>query len=208
MTPEEIQSLFTADDGSFRFARWAYPIAPSVFGVDDATISVFKGAFEAVVTLAGHKMIEMDPEMGTNAPVFCVADWEELANADHMVKLVPEIAALTERLRESDANQYRVFRFDETGAIRAVLLFLRIDEQLSQVPADVLALTQVVQTMLTWSDSAFRTRSPLARADDTTILRPEIADLIRAAYDPVLPTVATDPSHALRLAARMGQGAS
>jgi hypothetical protein len=34
-------------------------------------------------------------------------------------------------------------------------------------------------------------------------LRPEIAAVIRAAYDPVLPVAATDPSHALRLAARM-----
>ena len=32
---------------------------------------------------------------------------------------------------------------------------------------------------------------------------PEIADLIRAAYDPVMPAVATDASHALRLSARV-----
>ena len=37
-------------------------------------------------------------------------------------------------------------------------------------------------------------------------MRPEIAGLIRAAYEPVLPDVAKDKSHALRLAARMGMG--
>ena len=32
---------------------------------------------------------------------------------------------------------------------------------------------------------------------------PDLAALIRAAYDPLLPLAATDPAHALRLAARM-----
>lgn len=32
---------------------------------------------------------------------------------------------------------------------------------------------------------------------------PDLAALIRAAYDPVLPAAATDASHALRLAARI-----
>ena len=38
---------------------------------------------------------------------------------------------------------------------------------------------------------------------DAPARRPEIAGVIRAAYDPVLPAVATDASHALRLAARL-----
>jgi hypothetical protein len=37
------------------------------------------------------------------------------------------------------------------------------------------------------------------------MLRPEIAGVIRAAYDPVLPAMAQDPSHALRLAARLSR---
>jgi hypothetical protein len=36
-----------------------------------------------------------------------------------------------------------------------------------------------------------------------TVLRPEIAGVIRAAYDRVMPSVAHDPSHALRLSARV-----
>jgi hypothetical protein len=35
------------------------------------------------------------------------------------------------------------------------------------------------------------------------MLRPEIADVIRAAYDPVMPSMARDASHALRIAARV-----
>ena len=72
-------------------------------------------------------------------------------------------------------------------------------------PAETLALAQVVQSVLLWSDTAFRQMSPLAvlPGGGPTILRPEIGNLIRAAYDPVLPPVARDPSHALRLFARM-----
>lgn len=47
-------------------------------------------------------------------------------------------------------------------------------------------------------------RSALARIEGgATIRRPVIAGVIRAAYDPVLPPVAIDASHALRLSARM-----
>jgi hypothetical protein len=78
-----------------------------------------------------------------------------------------------------------------------------MDEHLSAVPAETLALSQIVQSILLWSDTAFRTRSPLAVVESKTLLRPDIATLIRAAYDPVLPGFSDDPSHALRLAARM-----
>jgi hypothetical protein len=57
--------------------------------------------------------------------------------------------------------------------------------------------------MLLWSDLAFQDRSPLMEAGQTTVLRPDIAGLLRAAYDPVLPDCAKGATHALRLAARM-----
>ena len=60
-----------------------------------------------------------------------------------------------------------------------------------------------MQTILLWSDTAFRAQSPLAVVGDKTVLRPDIAGLIQAAYDPVLPDAAQDPSCALRLAARI-----
>ena len=71
------------------------------------------------------------------------------------------------------------------------------------VPAETMALSQVVQSILLWSDLAVRDRSPLAVAGETTILRPEIAGLIRAAYDAVMSAAASDPAPALRLAARL-----
>ncbi len=49
---QTIEQLFTRADGAYVFARWGRPIVPVVFGVDDASLAVFKGAIEAVVTLA------------------------------------------------------------------------------------------------------------------------------------------------------------
>ena len=74
---------------------------------------------------------------------------------------------------------------------------------MAKVPADTLALSQAVQSILLWSDRAFTEASPLAVADGVAVLRPEIAGVIRAAYDPVMPAVAQDASHALRLFARL-----
>jgi len=69
---------------------------------------------------------------------------------------------------------------------------------------DGVALGQVVQTILLWSDRAFTDRSALGQlADGRVVLRPDIGALIRAAYDPVLPAMSRDPAHALRLAARL-----
>jgi hypothetical protein len=77
-----------------------------------------------------------------------------------------------------------------------------MDDHLAAVPAETLALSQAVQTILLWSDRAFMDGSPLAVIKGNAVLRPEVADVIRAAYDPVMPPFADDPSHALRLAAR------
>lgn len=205
MTPDEIEALFTRESGEFLFARWGRPIVPVVFGVQDETLATVKGAFEAVVALAGHKMAETDPELGVNCMVFFFRDWQELPEVPDLDRLIPDLGPLVERLVAADANQYRIFRFEEDGAIRAAFVFLRMDGELSNIPAETLALSQVVQTVLLWSDAAFRNASPLAIAGEATILRPDIAGLIRAAYDPVLPGAAQDPSYALRLFARLEQ---
>lgn len=199
----DVSQFFTRADGQYLCARWGRPIVPVVFGVDDATLAVFKGAFEAVVTLAGHKMDEVDTELGANLMVFFCTDWDEMTEVPHLDKLVPDLEPLVARLKKADANQYRIFRFDEARAIRAAFVFIRMDENLQSIGVDALTLNQAVQTILLWSDRAFDTTPPLAQINGKTVLRPEIAAIIRAAYDPVMPAVATDASHALRLAARM-----
>lgn len=204
MTADEITSLFTRSSGEYAFARWGRPIAPIVFGVTDDTIGVVKGALEAVMVLSGHQLAETDPELGSNLMMFFFLDWDELLDVPDLDRLVPDLAPLVARLKEADANQYRIFRFDEQGAIKACFVFLRMDQHLSDVPAETLALSQVVQSVLLWSDTAFRGQSPLGQTESgAVLLRPDVSNLIQAAYDPVMPAVAHDASHALRLAARV-----
>ena len=202
MTPEQVQQFFTRGDGQYLFARWGRPIVPVVFGVDDATLAVVKGAVEAVVTLAGHKMAETDPELGANLMLFFFRDWAELPQVPNLDRLVPELGPLVERLQAAGANQYRIFRFDADGAIKAAFVFLRMDDHLAALPAEDLALAQAAQVICLWSDRAFAETSPLGQVAGRVILRPDVAAVIRAAYDRMLPVVARDASHAYRLAAR------
>ena len=98
-----------------------------------------------------------------------------------------------------------MFRYDADGAIRAGIVFIRLAGGLEEMPAGDLGLVQAANAMLSWGPEAFQAVPPLARVEGGTVLHPVIAGIIRAAYEPVLPAVARDPSHALRLAARLGQ---
>lgn len=204
---EEITAMFTRAGGEYLFARWGRPIVPVVFGVDAATLATVKGAVEAVVALAGHKMAETDPELGANLMIFFFRDWQELLEVPNLDQLIEGLAELVVRLDDAGANQYRVFRFDAAGAIRACFAFIRMDAALDEVPAETIALSQAVQMILLWSEQAFAAHPALAMAQGVTVLRPEVAAVIRAGYDPVMPAVAHDASHALRLAARVRMGA-
>lgn len=205
MDATEVERFFTRSDGSYLFARWGRPLAPIVFGVEDETLSVVKGAAEALCVACNHKMTDADPELGSNLMVFFGRSWDEYLDIPGLDRLIPELPSLVDRLNAADANQYRIFRFDQAGAIRACFVMLRMDAHLQNVSADTLALSQMVQSMVLWSDQAFQDQSALAVTDSGhTILRPEVAALLRAAYDPVMPAMAQDKSHALRLAARMG----
>lgn len=205
MTPQEVAAFFTRADGEYLFARWGRPIVPVVFGVDDASLRVVKGAFEAVVALAGHQMAETDPELGANVMVFFIRDWAELPNVRKLDQLIPDLGALCDRLAARDANQYRLFRFDPDGAIKAAFVFLRMDAHLSEMPAEDVALAQAAQVICLWSDKAFAQSSPLARVGERVILRPDVTAVIQAGYDPMMPKVAHEASHALRLWARSQQ---
>ena len=202
-TPEAVAALFTRSNGDYAFARWGRPIAPVIFGVDDATLATFKGAVQAMVALARHDTAETDPELGANLMIFFARTWDELLDVPNLGQLVPDLAPLVARLNGAGANQYRFFRFDARGAIKAAFVFLRMDDHLSQTPAQDLALAQAAQIMCLWSDTAFAARPVLADAGGVAVLRDDIAAVIRAAYAPVLPQFSSDASHALRLWARL-----
>lgn len=202
MDINRVETFFTGPKG-YRFARWGRPIVPVVFGVEDTTLQTLKGAIEAVVALAGHKMAETDPELGANLLFFFFRDWDELGGVKDLDHIIPDFEELLARLKKADANSYRLFRFDEAGGIKAAFVFMRADAEMLTLPAEDLALSEAIKCMLLWADSAFKDFAPLVKAEGTVVLRPELGDLIRAAYDPVMPLVADDASHALRLAARV-----
>lgn len=188
MTPEQITALFTGKDGSFLCARWGRPVAPVVFGLADESLDIFRGAIRAGFAHAGHPVAETDPEMGANLMLFFVRDWDEMADIPDLDRLTGQ-ADLPARLSASRADQYRIFRFDADGGIRACMIFVRMTGALADSHPGLLA-------------EALMMRSALSFAGEITPSA-ELASLIRAAYDPVLPVAATDPGHALRLAARM-----
>ena len=210
MEVEAAEALFTGADGDYRFARWGRPIVPVVFGVDDATLPIVKGAIEAVVATAGHKMAETDPELGANLMLFFLAEWDELLPVPRLEEMLPDLPSLVARLNAAGAYQYRTFRSDEDGAIKACFAFVRLAGDMAAQPAEAVALGQAVGAMLTWAGDAFRAR-PILAADPETgrmVVRPDIAAVLRAAYDPMMPAVSQDTAHALRLAARIPAGLS
>ena len=203
MEPDAVARHFATPEG-YRFARWGRPIVPVVFGIDDESLAVVKAGIEATVFAAGHRMAETDPELGANLMVFFLRDWDDMTAVPDLGHMIPDLPALLGRLRAEDALQYRAFRFDADGAIRACFVFLRMAGDLAQLPAADLALEQAVKSLLLWGPGAFAEVSPLARGPDgASVLRPDIAALLRAAYDPVMPVATTDDSHALRLFARL-----
>ena len=208
MTPKDVERFFSRSDDTYFFARWGRPIAPIAFGIEDPSIATLKGAIEVTCAMVGHPMSETDPELGTNLMFFFIRDWDELLAVTDLDRIMPNLDNLVGRLQDANSQQYRSFRFDDAGAIKACFVFVRMDHELAQMSADALFLMQVVQSFLVWSDRAFQYQSPLAIAPNGhTVLRTEVADVIRAAYDPVLPVMAQDSSHALRLFARLPKDA-
>jgi len=184
---DDIAALFTRD-GNYLCARWGRPVAPVIFGLSDETLAIFREVTRAALVHAGHPQVETDPEMGANLMSFFVRDWDELAE-------IPDLDGLTgqqdlpQRLKAQTADQYRIFRFDSDGGIRACMTFVNMGGGLADAHPAGLAEVMVMRALLTF-------------AQDVTPSR-ELADLIRVAYDPVLPVVARDQSHAMRLAARL-----
>lgn len=203
----KIAPLFTRPDGTFQFARWGRAIVPSIFGLNEEGSAVFLRALRSIAVLSNVPISDKDQDLGANFLVFFVREWDDLRKVPDLDKLLPNLEVVVERLEASGSNQYRFFSFEEdTGAIRACLTLLRYDDGLKQVSAQTLAISQCLQAMLVWSETAFATESPITfigKAGGDCVVKPWFATLLEAAYDPVLPLNSQDPSLALRIAARM-----
>lgn len=202
---DRVGALFTRSDGAFRFARWGRSPTPAVFGTDAAGEAIMTDALRAVAGLGGLSLATCDPELGANLLVFFCTAWDDLAEVPSLPRLVPDLDRLLAVLKAAGANQYRIFGFDDAGAIRLCMILLRYDSDLQRVSAQTLAVSQAVQSLLLWSDSAFTADSPVGvlAASGRAVVKPWHAELVRAAYDPALPHASVDPALALRLQARM-----
>ena len=191
MTHHDISALFTREDGSFLCARWGRPVAPVIFGLADESLDIFRSAISAGYAHARHPVTDVDPELGSNLMLFFMRDWAEMEDIPDLDHLTGQ-PGLPARLAQENADQYRLFRFDADGGIRACMIFLRMSETMSQIHPAALA-------------EALMMRSALSFAAEISP-SPHLAALIRAAYDPVLPVAADQPAHAMRLAARLARG--
>ena len=188
MTPEQITALFTREDGTFLCSRWGRPVAPVIFGLADESLDIFRGAIRAGYAHARHPVVDTDPEMGSNLMLFFMRNWSEMGDIPDLDQLTGQ-PGLPARLQGGNADHYRLFRFDPDGGIRACMIFLSLSGPLADAHPAALA-------------EALMMRSALSFASEVTP-SPELAALIRAAYDPVLPVATDQPAHAMRLAARL-----
>jgi len=205
LTVEAIETLFTRKTGDYNFARWGRPIAPVVFGVDDTTLLHLKDAIAQTVAVTGGTLAETDPELGANFMWFFCSDWDEVAKVPDLEKLVPNLGDLVGTLQTKNVNEHRMFIFDAEGAIKMCLLFIRMQGAVADMSVQALATGETLQSLVTWSEDAFATESPIAtiKENGICIVKPSFACLVRAAYDPVMPDSATDASHSLRLYPRV-----
>jgi len=206
ITPGQVEKLFEAQDGTYRFSRWGREIAPVVFGIDDDTLGHLKDAMASVALIAGMEFVETDPELGANLMVFFCQDWDELDMVPNLDQMLPDFDILKSSLKRTGANQYRTFSFDEHGSIKVCIVLLRYDEHMAETSIQTLGVGQLAQCILLWGDEAFKETSPIALIPENgmCIVKPNYAALIKAAYDPAMPPSATETSHAMRLAARAG----
>lgn len=204
---DRIRRLFGGD--AFKFARWGGPISPVVIGLDEKGAKLFEEAIGAVADLAGAEIEDIDPEMGANFMIYVMSDWSHAERAPNLPNFLPDLPQLIARLNEANANRYRVFAFDDQGAIRAAITLLRYDEQMQAAPVDYIALTEAALGMLVFDEAGAAEDRPVAMAkfeddeDARAVLTPWHGMLLRAAYDPAIPAGSKDPSLAMRLAARI-----
>ena len=203
MTAEAIRGLFAGPDGGFRFARWGRQVAPVIFGTDDATLATLHAALAQVAALGGRSLAGSDPETGANLMIFFLRDWSEIAAIPDFGRMVGEGAPDAAGLAAAGAQRYRRFRFDASGAIRAAFALVLLEGERDGIAAEVLALEEAVRLTLAWGPQAFAEHGAVEVRGGQAVIRPEIAALIRAAHDPVLPAASGDPALALRLAARI-----
>ena len=207
LSAQEIETLFTRTDGSYAFARWARPIVPVVFGIDDDSLTHLKAAIAQTVAVTGGILQDTDPELGANFMWFFCQNWDEISLIPDLGKLVPDLDETLATLTKTKAAQHRMFIYDSDGAIKMCIVFLRMTGAVADLSIQALGVGETLQSLLLWSDKSFESDSPIATLKDNgiCIVKPKYAALVRAAYDSTMPASAGDASHVLRLFPRVAK---
>lgn len=204
LSEDEITALYTQRDGGFYFRRWGRAMAPVVFGVDDASLDALKATIEQAAGVTGQSLVETDPELGSNFMwIFC-QDWDELTALPNFDKLIPDLPEKVEALKKNDAHSYRYFTFDDTGAINFCCVLVRVSGSFAAQPIQVIGMSETLMALSMFGPNAFTNRSPIAviQENNLCVIKPEFACVIRASYDPTIPTASDDPAVVLRIKAR------
>lgn len=210
-TAARIRRLFGGgeDGAAFKFARWGGAVSPAVIGLDEAGGRLFGEAVRVLAGLAGLRLEESGAEAGGALLIYVMKDWADAARAPHLPDFLPDLPALIARLEAAGANRYRVFAFDDQGAIRGSITLLRYDAAMRAAPVGYIALTEAALALLVYDEAGVAADRPVVMAefeggDRRAVLSPFHAALLKAAYDPAIPAGSKDPALALRLAARIG----
>ena len=204
LSEDEIKDLFTQADGTYQFARWSRPIAPVVFGVNDEILKGLRAAIEATVGITGQKLVDVDPDLGTNFMWIFVREWDELMSLPDIDKLIPDIQGKLVEIKKSNGNSYRYLTFAPDGGIMFACVIIRPTGDYANQSVATIGSAETVLTLATFGPKAFAKESPLAIVPDNNVIivKPKYAAAIRAAYDETMPVRSDDASHALRIKAR------
>lgn len=202
-TPETITAAFTRPEG-FRFARWSVPIAPMIYGLDPDSTRLMKAGLHLICDLTNHPYEDSDPVNGYNHVTLHCADWAELRDVPPLGPGI-DAAALADELIARDLPRHLVFWFDENGGIIRALHLVRVDHALAELPADLLSLIHAMMAHLHWGPEA-ASEGWVQPGPEGAQVRADLLDLLRAAYDRIIPVASSDPAIALRLAARLQIG--
>jgi hypothetical protein len=205
MTPDEIRTYFSTPNQGYFFARWNRPIVPVVFGDHCLEPDLLKAALGRLGELTGQPVDLAAPASSMNYGTLVVRDWRDLTDMPGVPRLMPNLAKLAAQLEAEGANQYRVFQRDWRGGIKRCFAAIRTGTgRFADLTPESMALRQVTLSFLQWSIPGIVKVGLVGPGPDgRDDLKPQTAALLKAAYDPALPTSSKDPRHAEALAARM-----
>jgi hypothetical protein len=199
-TPSDQESAFAhadderpSTDRRFLFAKWAKPIVPAFYGLEASSMTIMRSGLERAARICGAKLGEDDHVYGANLVFIVCQDWSELNKSPVLRAFVSAPEQLSRVLTASKTNQYRLFKTAKENGIEIALVLLRMDEKLSSLPPQAMALSQAAQALLVTADDAFAKDNPVTIGrHGRGLLKRWMQRLLEAAYREETPAYSED----------------